>query len=136
MSVDGTLANPLTFVNTSARLILVEKLTVLPERERGVCCPPTLKTRPLKIEQTTEILKALADPTRLQIALCLRDAKEPVCICDFTATFDISQPTVSHHMAKLREAGLVDVTKQGIWSFYRLASDLSPATRRILDAIG
>jgi ArsR family transcriptional regulator len=59
-----------------------------------------------------------------------------VCICDFTATFDISQPTVSHHMAKLREAGLVDVTKRGIWSFYRLAPDLSPATRRILDAIG
>jgi ArsR family transcriptional regulator len=59
-----------------------------------------------------------------------------VCICDFTATFDISQPTVSHHMAKLREAGLVDVTKQGIWSFYRLSPDLSAAARRILDAIG
>src|SRR5439155_24556414 len=114
----------------------VEKLMVLPERERGVCCPPTLKARPQKIEQTSEILKALADPTRLQIALCLRDAKEPVCICDFTATFDISQPTVSHHMAKLREAGLVDVTKQGLWSFYRLSPDLSAAARRILDAIG
>jgi len=136
MSVDATLANPLTFVNGSARLDPVEKLMVLPERERGVCCPPTLKARPEKIEQTTEILKALADPTRLQIALSLRDAKEPVCICDFTATFDISQPTVSHHMAKLREAGLVDVTKRGIWSFYRLAPDLPPATRRILDAIG
>jgi len=109
---------------------------VLPERERGVCCPPTLKARPQKIEQTSAVLKALADPIRLQIALCLRDAKEPVCICDFTATFDISQPTVSHHMAKLREAGLVDVTKRGIWSFYRLAPDLPPATRRILDAIG
>jgi ArsR family transcriptional regulator len=114
----------------------VEKIAVLPERERGVCCPPTLKTRPHKVEQTTEILKALADPTRLQIALCLRDAEEPVCICDFTATFEISQPTVSHHMAKLREAGLVDVTKRGIWSFYRLAPDLPAATRRILDAIG
>ena len=109
---------------------------VLPERERGVCCPPTLKARPQKIEQTSEILRTLADPTRLQIALCLRDAKEPVCICDFTATFDISQPTVSHHMAKLREAGLVDVTKQGIWSSYRLSPDLSAAARRILDAIG
>jgi ArsR family transcriptional regulator len=135
MSVDGTLANPLTFVNTSARLDLVEKLTVLPERERGVCCPPTLKARPQKVEQTSEVLKALADPTRLQIALCLRDAKEPVCICDFTATFDLSQPTVSHHMAKLREAGLVEVTKRGIWSFYSLARDIAPSTRRILDAI-
>ena len=109
---------------------------VLPERERGVCCPPTLKARPEKVEQTSEILKALSDPTRLQIALCLRDAKETVFICDFTASFDISQPTFSHHMAKLREAGLVDVTKRGIWSFYRLAPDLPAATRRILDAIG
>ncbi|TMC71067.1 MAG: helix-turn-helix transcriptional regulator [Chloroflexi bacterium] len=113
----------------------MEKLMVLPERERGVCCPPKLKAPPQKIEQMTEILKALADPTRLQIALSLRDAKEPVCICDFTATFDISQPTVSHHMAKLREAGLVDVTKRGIWSFYRLAADLPAATRRILQAL-
>ncbi|HYV21226.1 MAG TPA: metalloregulator ArsR/SmtB family transcription factor [Candidatus Bathyarchaeia archaeon] len=114
----------------------MEKIMVLPERERGVCCPPTLKARPEKIEQTSEVLKALADPTRLQMALHLRDAKEPVCICDFTASFDISQPTVSHHMAKLREAGLVDVTKRGIWSFYRLAPNLPAATRRILDAIG
>ena len=114
----------------------MERLMVLPERERGVCCPPTLKARPEKIEQTSEILKALADPTRLAIALCLRDAKEPVCICDFTATFDVSQPTVSHHMAKLRDAGLVEVTKRGIWSFYRLAPDLPVGTRRILDAIG
>ncbi|MGH2471656.1 MAG: ArsR/SmtB family transcription factor [Candidatus Limnocylindria bacterium] len=114
----------------------MEKLTVLPERERGVCCPPTLRARPQQIEQTTEVLKTLADPTRLQIVLCLREAKEPVCICDFTATFDISQPTVSHHMAKLREAGLVHVTKQGIWSFYRLAPNLPAPTRRILDALG
>lgn len=113
----------------------MEKLAVLPERERGVCCPPTITARPEKIEQTSEILKALADPTRLQIILCLRGAKEPVCICDFTATFDLSQPTVSHHMGKLRDAGLVEVTKQGIWSFYRLAPDLPPATRRIIEAI-
>jgi ArsR family transcriptional regulator len=114
----------------------VEKIAVLPERERGVCCPPTLKSRPEKVEQTSEILKALADPTRLQMALALRDAKEAICVCDFTASFDLSQPTVSHHMGKLREAGLVEVTKRGIWSFYRLAPDLPAATRRILEAIG
>src|SRR5205814_5350694 len=71
--------------------LAVEKLVVVPERERGVCCPPVLRGRPQKVEQTSEILKALADATRLQIAVCLRDAKEPVCMCDFTATLDISQ---------------------------------------------
>ena len=85
---------------------------------------------------TLTTLKAPADPTRLQMALVLRDAAEPVCVCDFTAAFDLSQPTVSHHMARLREAGLVEVNKRGIWSFYRLAPDLPAAARRILDAIG
>ena len=113
----------------------MERIAVLPERERGVCCPPTIRLRPEKVAGTSEILKALADPTRLQMAIALRDAKEPLCICDFTATFDLSQPTVSHHMAKLKGAGLVEVTKGGIWSFYRLAPDLPPAGRRILEAI-
>jgi ArsR family transcriptional regulator len=113
----------------------VLKIATLPERERGVCCPPTIKLRPERVEGVSDVLKALADPTRLQMAIALRDAKEPVCICDFVGTFDLSQPTVSHHMAKLRDAGLVEVTKRGIWSFYRLAPDLPVAARRILDAI-
>ena len=112
------------------------KAAVLPERERGVCCPPSLKVKPERLAGTTEILKALADPTRLQMALALRDATEPVCVCDFTASFDLSQPTVSHHMARLRDAGLVEVTKKGIWSFYRLRSDLPLGARRILEALG
>src|SRR5438093_826988 len=77
----------------------------------------------------------LAVPTRVQIVLCLRESKEPVCVCDFTATFSISQPTVSHHMAKLREAGLVDATRQGIWTYYRLKPHLPANIRRIIDAL-
>jgi ArsR family transcriptional regulator, arsenate/arsenite/antimonite-responsive transcriptional repressor len=107
----------------------------LPTRLRGVCCPPTPPLRPEKVDAAIDVLRALADPTRLQMALVLRDAKEPLCICDFTAAFDLSQPTVSHHMAKLRDAGLVDVTKRGIWSFYGLRRDLTPAARRILDSL-
>jgi ArsR family transcriptional regulator len=113
----------------------VAKAAVLPERERGVCCPPSIKVRPERVAGTTEILKALADPTRLQMAIALRDATEPVCVCDFTATFDLSQPTVSHHMARLRDAGLVEVTKKGIWSFYRLRPDLPAPTRRLIEAL-
>jgi ArsR family transcriptional regulator, arsenate/arsenite/antimonite-responsive transcriptional repressor len=113
----------------------VQKIATLPDRERGVCCPPTIKLRPERVEGVADVLKALADPTRLQMAIALRDAQEPICICDFVGTFDLSQPTVSHHMAKLREAGLVEVTKRGIWSFYRLAPDLKPTVRRLLEAV-
>ena len=112
--------------------------TLIPmaERERGVCCVPEPRLRPEKVEQLSDVLKALADPTRLQMVLILRDASEPVCVCDFTQTFDLTQPTVSHHMARLREAGLVDCEKRGIWAFYRLRRDLPASVRRLVEALG
>jgi ArsR family transcriptional regulator, arsenate/arsenite/antimonite-responsive transcriptional repressor len=111
------------------------KLDVLPDRERGVCCTVDLKVPASRAGEIADVLKALADPTRVQIILCLRSAKEQVCVCDFTATFDLSQPTISHHMAKLRDAGLVEATKQGIWSYYRLAPHLPAQVRRIIEAL-
>lgn len=104
-------------------------------RERGVCCTPPRRLRPERVAQLSDVLKALADPTRLEMAAILRDADEPVCICDLTAAFDLAQPTVSHHMARLREAGLVAAQKQGIWTFYRLRDDLPAPVRRLVDAV-
>jgi ArsR family transcriptional regulator len=62
-------------------------------------------------------------------------ADAPICICDFTAGLGLSQPTISHHMAKLKEAGLVDSEKRGIWVYYRLRRKLAPATRRVLSQL-
>ena len=55
----------------------------------------------------------------------LAQARDPICVCDFTAAFDLGQPTVSHHLARLRDAGLVTSTKHGIWAFYELAPRLA-----------
>jgi ArsR family transcriptional regulator len=109
--------------------------TPIPERVKGVCCPPSLPLALAKVDQSVEVLKALADPTRLQMIGILKNSSEPVCICDFTAAFDLSQPTISHHMAKLREAGLVDVSKSGIWAYYRLSDHLESRTRALLGAL-
>ena len=105
------------------------------ERQRGVCCALPRRLRPEKVDQLTDVLKALADPTRVEIVSILRSAEQPVCICDLTAAFELSQPTLSHHMAKLRDAGLVEVEKRGIWAFYRLRTDLPAAARRLVEAI-
>jgi ArsR family transcriptional regulator len=59
-------------------------------------------------------------------------AKAPICICDFTAGLELSQSTISFHMAKLKDAGLVDAEKRGIWTYYRLRPDLEPATKKVL----
>ena len=111
--------------------------TALPvvERTKGTCCVIQARPSAERTEATAELLKALADPTRVAIVSILRAAKDPVCICDLVATFDLSQPTISHHMARLREAGLVESMRSGIWAFYRLRRDLPAATRRVIDAI-
>jgi len=106
------------------------------ERERGVCCVPERRLRSEKVAQLSDVLKALADPTRLEMVVILKAAAEPVCVCDFVATFGLSQPTVSHHMARLRTAGIVEAEKRGIWAFYRLRRDLPAVTRRLIEALG
>jgi ArsR family transcriptional regulator, arsenate/arsenite/antimonite-responsive transcriptional repressor len=107
---------------------------ILPDRIKGVCCPPAIPLQLARVDESVEVLKALADPTRLQMIGILKRASEPVCICDFTAAFDLTQPTISHHMAKLKEAGLVDVTREGIWAYYRLRRNLDHRTRALLEA--
>ncbi|MEP6751219.1 MAG: metalloregulator ArsR/SmtB family transcription factor [Candidatus Dormiibacterota bacterium] len=77
-------------------------------------------------------MKALADSTRLTMVASLWKAKAPICICDFTAGLELSQPTISHHMAKLKEIGLVESEKRGIWIYYQLRSNLAPSTRQLL----
>ena len=107
----------------------------LPARIKGVCCPPSIPLSVAKVDASVDVLKALADPTRLQMVGALKRSSQPVCICDFTAAFDLSQPTISHHMGKLRDAGLVEVTKVGIWAYYRLSNHLEPRTRALLDVL-
>ena len=107
----------------------------LPVRQRGVCCDLELAVEPARTADTVEVLKALADPTRLSMAATLRRHGQPVCICDLVAVFDLSQPTISHHMAVLKAAGLVTVEKRGLWGFYSLNAELPAAAGRILDAL-
>ena len=100
-------------------------------RERGACCDlPVVKES--WANDTSDLMKALADPTRLTMLASLWKADAPICICDFTAGLGLTQPTISHHMAKLKAAGLVESEKRGIWIYYRLRKKLAPATRLVL----
>jgi ArsR family transcriptional regulator, arsenate/arsenite/antimonite-responsive transcriptional repressor len=62
--------------------------------------------------------RALGDPTRLEIFRLLAAQSEPVCVCDVVDRFEVSQPTISHHLRILREAGLVTVSRRGVWAWY------------------
>jgi DNA-binding transcriptional ArsR family regulator len=108
---------------------------MLPERIKGVCSPPSITIPSTRVEASVEVLKALADPTRLQMMGVLKRSTRPICICDFTAAFNLSQPTISHHMAKLRDAGLVETSRAGIWTYYRIARQLDGRTRALLEVL-
>jgi ArsR family transcriptional regulator len=62
----------------------------------------------------------------------LAEATEPVCVCDLTAAFDLGQPTISHHLSKLRDAGLITSVRRGIWTFHQLNAEMSPAAREVV----
>jgi len=104
-------------------------------RVKGCCNPVAPPLDDDVAERLADLHRAIGDPTRVQILHILKAAENPVCVCDFTASFDLGQPTISHHLAKLREAGLIVSHKQGIWAFYALAPNLGPAARAALDAI-
>ncbi len=83
------------------------------------------------MEEAALLFKALADETRLAILRQLREEGE-VCACDFQACCDLAQPTVSHHLKVLREAGLINSEKRGLWVYYTLDPEKVASLRALL----
>jgi ArsR family transcriptional regulator len=103
-------------------------LTLAPKNKRPVgepCCVPVVfpEVSPGDAARLAAIAKALADPIRLQLIDVLRRHAGKVCVCELVPLFDISQPALSHHLKKLRGAGLVDVERQGLWAYYYVLPD-------------
>lgn len=90
------------------------------------CCSPLL-AEPMSTEQAEQVaalLKALADPVRLRImSLVAAHADGEACVCDITEAFELSQPTISHHLKVLHKLGLLDRDKRGVWVHYRVNAD-------------
>jgi ArsR family transcriptional regulator, arsenate/arsenite/antimonite-responsive transcriptional repressor len=102
-----------------------KSLTVLDPAGPAACCPP-LSAEPLsqaQAEQVAPLLKALGDPVRLRLmSLIASHPGGEACVCDLNDAFELSQPTISHHLKVLHEAGLVDRDKRGVWAYYRARS--------------
>jgi len=102
------------------------------------CCTP-LAQEPMSADQAAQVaplLKAIADPARLRLlSIVLSHEGQEACVCDLTPYFDLSQPTISHHLKVLHETGLLDRERRGTWVFYKarpramaaLVTLLSPA---------
>jgi ArsR family transcriptional regulator, arsenate/arsenite/antimonite-responsive transcriptional repressor len=94
-----------------------------PKRKRPPgepCCEPVVypDVERRQAERIARVAKALGDPIRLQLVDVLRTHAGKVCVCELTPLFDVGQPTVSHHLKVLRDAGIVDSERQGLWAYY------------------
>jgi ArsR family transcriptional regulator, arsenate/arsenite/antimonite-responsive transcriptional repressor len=99
-----------------------KSLAILTPADTAACCPP-LSAEPLSAEQAEHVaplLKALAEPVRLRLmSLVASHPGGEACVCDLNDAFELSQPTISHHLKVLHEAGLLDREKRGVWVYYR-----------------
>jgi ArsR family transcriptional regulator, arsenate/arsenite/antimonite-responsive transcriptional repressor len=95
--------------------------------EESICCSP-LRSEPISAADATRVvprLKALADPARLRLLslVASHDGGE-ACVCDLQDAFELSQPTISHHLKVLHTAGLLEREKRGVWVYYRVSTDV------------
>ena len=103
-------------------------LELTPKQKRPAgqpCCQPVaypdIERR--EAERMATVAKALADPIRVQLVDVLRKHAGKVCVCELTPLFDVGQPTVSHHLKVLRQAGIVDSERHGLWAYYYVNLD-------------
>src|SRR5512132_2858260 len=103
-------------------------LELAPKQKRPAgeaCCQPVVypDVERAQAERVAQVAKALGDPIRLQLMDVLRKHAGKVCVCELVPLFDLSQPTVSHHLKVLRDAGLVDSERRGLWAYYYVLPD-------------
>jgi ArsR family transcriptional regulator len=99
------------------------ELNLLAKSKRApgdTCCAVEVEpsVAPGEAADLAAVAKSLSDPIRLQLVDVLRSHAGEVCVCELEPLFDVSQPTLSHHLKKLRDAGLVGVERRGLWAYY------------------
>ena len=102
------------------------------------CCAP-LGASTLSDEEadaTAELFRALADPNRVKIVNLLATSDQPVCACDLYAPLGLSQPTVSHHLKKLTDAGLLEREQRGKWAYFSLKQEAVETLSAVVDVKG
>lgn len=111
----------------------------VPRRSREsteACCPGPGKLRTRATAGYAKLFRALGDATRLEMVSLLAAQRKELCVCELEAHFDLSQPTVSHHLRILREAGIVSSERRGTWVYYALVDGVRQKLRSFEGLLG
>src|SRR4051812_6207519 len=107
--------------------------------ETVACCSP-LAREPMTGDQAARVaalLKALADPVRLQLlSLVASHEGGEACVCDLNEAFDLSQPTISHHLKVLHRSGLLERSKRGVWVYYKVQAEVLDSLGKLISSAG
>lgn len=99
----------------------MEKRFVIDQIES--CCGPAVQPSGMAVatvERSLRVFKALGDETRFAILRLIAAQEEEICACDIVDQFDVSQPTIAHHLKVLRTAGLITAERRGVWAYYAI----------------
>lgn len=134
MDVDEPIVDPISkFVNIDYHRCMSATLPITDITE---CCTPLTRDR-LGADESVALarsVKALADPTRLRmISIIAASEGQEACVCDIQDAFDLGQPTVSHHLKVLLDAGFLTRSKRGTWAYYRLRPDALAALASVFE---
>jgi len=99
------------------------------------CCAPvaTPKLSDEEVEATARLFRAIGDPARVRVLNVLATSPAPVCVCDLTEPLGLAQPTVSHHLKTLTEAGLLEREQRGKWAYFSLRPEATARLASLLD---
>ena len=114
-------------------------MSAVPETPTPIACCAPVSAAVLSAEEaeaTAAVFRALADPARVRVLNLLATSEEPVCVCDLVEPLSLSQPTVSHHLKKLVDAGLLAREQRGRWAYFSLKADAVEQLRSVIQFEG
>jgi ArsR family transcriptional regulator, arsenate/arsenite/antimonite-responsive transcriptional repressor len=115
----------------------MRRLKVVGQTPAGCCSPLAAPSMSVdEAETTASVFKALSDPGRVRILNLIATAGEPVCVCHLTPDLGLSQPTVSFHLKKLVQAGLLEREQRGVWAFYAVNRDVLRRLGKVFELEG
>jgi ArsR family transcriptional regulator len=96
------------------------------------CCTPATLMDDEQAERFANLFKAISHPVRVKMLDIIRASAAGICVCDVEANFDLSQPTISHHLKILRDAGLIESEQRGLWVYHRIRPETFASAQTFL----